>query len=80
MAVKRERIEEWFDKGIADGRKYMIVLCDTFDWEDYPEYFDTQEAVREKTQSPGNMQKVMEVYDLTAQRDTQLLANRAFAL
>jgi hypothetical protein len=41
MAASREDIESWFDRGVTDNRKYMIVKCDTFDYEDYPSYCDT---------------------------------------
>lgn len=45
----------------------MIVVCDTFDWEDYPRhYVMPTEDVHKKFASynGSNMQKVMEVYAL----------------
>lgn len=52
----------------AEGIKtHLVVVCDSFDYEDYPVYVDATEdvhAVVAKYNGP-NMQRVMEVYDLT---------------
>ena len=52
-------IEEWYDEGIKTNKKYMFVICDTFDYEDYPVFTDNINY------EEGEMQEVMEVYDLT---------------
>lgn len=59
-------IAGWFQNGLDAKAAYMIVVCDTFDHEDYPHY------VREATEfwahydhyDGKNMQRIMEVYDL----------------
>lgn len=68
MTSKKE-IEQWFRDGVEQGATHMIVVCDTFDYEDYPVYVASDQNFRKivsKYQlSAGNMQKVMEVYDLS---------------
>ena len=75
----QNKISVWFDEGVSDGKKYMVVKCDTFDWTDYPEYYDSMNIVRGVVQHPGSMQKVMEVYDLEQPKRPQLLEHRCRA-
>jgi hypothetical protein len=58
----------------------MIVVCDTFDYEDYPVYVKPGEDVHKIASGYDrvNMQKVMEVYNLSMDRETQLNQHRAF--
>lgn len=58
----------------------MVVVCDTFSYEDYPVYVSRRENPREKFQEyhERNMQKVMEVYSYNKSLETQLNENRAF--
>lgn len=73
----REEISRWFDKGIETGRRYMVVMCDTFDYSDYPMYFDTESVARAAIASPGEMTRFMEAYDLQADKAEQLKVRRA---
>lgn len=76
----REEIGQWFDEGVAKGSAYMVIVCDTFDWGDYPVYCSTEQVARQRTLSPGEMQRVMEVYDLSADKVEQLNKRRNWAL
>lgn len=81
MAATMQDIRGWFNRGVAEGSKRMVVWCDTFDWEDYPQYTDlTGEDLKFYTSKENgqNMKQLMEVYDLTADRDAQLAERRAF--
>lgn len=73
-------IGEWFDRGKKEGARYMIVVCDTFSYEDYPAYVKPTEDINERInyfrRSP--MQRIMEVYDLEMSRGDQLTAPRVF--
>ena len=82
MGTSQADIREWFDRGVKQGAVYMIVVCDTFDHEDYPVYVGPEENVREHYDKYNwkNMQKVMEVYDLRMDRETQINEQRAFHL
>jgi hypothetical protein len=80
MATTREQIQEWLDRAEPE-HTHMIVVCDTFDWEDYPVYISKEQDVKKiEKQYNKNMQKVMEVYSLTGEHDikTQLAKNKVF--
>ncbi len=70
----------WFDKGVADGAAYMVVWCDTYDWSDYPVYYEDERAAQESLDRPASMQKAMECYDLRGSKLVQLSQQRAWAL
>ena len=36
MAASRGDLKRWFEEGVEEGASHMIVVCDTFDYEDYP--------------------------------------------
>jgi len=74
-----KRIKEWFDEGVEDKQRWMVIICDTFDHDDYPVYFGEGQAdeckkrIRE-AQRGVNMQRLMEVYDLTINKEEQFVA------
>ena len=80
MGTTKEDIKEWIKRGQEQGATHMIVVCDTFDWEDYPVYvMPTEDAHKKYANYNGlNMQKVMEVYNLTKDINKQLNQHRAF--
>jgi hypothetical protein len=71
---------DWFDRGVEIGATHMIIVCDTFEWEDYPAYVMANENVFEvkKEYDGKNMQKIMEVYKLDLSKEMQLSEYRAF--
>jgi hypothetical protein len=81
MAATKGDLRGWFDRGVQQGAKYMIVVCDTFDWDDYPVFVSPDEdiAAAKKRYDGTNMQKIMEVYDLTADREAQMSQRRVMA-
>jgi len=80
MAATRNDISAWFDRGVAQGAKHMLVICDTFDYEDYPVFTSTNEDCKTRFTNPGEMQHVMEVYDLRANKDEQMMERRVMRL
>lgn len=81
MATSNAQIGEWFDQLKAEGATHMVVVCDTYDREDYPVPVFPGSSARTVATSYGNksMQRVMEVYDLSMDRNTQVSgSNRVF--
>ena len=78
MSTSRDEIADWFDWGIEKGASHMIIVCDTFDYDDYPVFVNSVEEARKKVASPGQMQKVMEVYLLSGDKEEQLNQRRCF--
>jgi hypothetical protein len=78
--TSKQDIAAWFDEGVSKGASHMLVICDTFDHEDYPVFVNTASECLQKYKSPGEMQRVMEVYDLQAHKEQQLSERRAMRL
>lgn len=79
MAASRADISEWFDRGVKEGATHLIVVCDTYDHADYPswvhpgqDFWATYESYDGKS-----MQRVMEVYDLKHDKQSQMNEHRA---
>lgn len=65
MGTTVQDLREWFDEGKKRGATHMIVVCDTFDYEDFPVYVQKGEDVQKevsKRQNYEGMSRVMEVY------------------
>jgi len=83
MATTRKDISEWFDEGKKQKATHMIVVCDTFDHEDFPVYVKKDEDVRKRVleySDSNKMSRVMEVYSLKMPKQAQLDEERAFHL
>jgi len=80
MVTSREIIRGWLEEGMRQGATHMIVVCDTFDYEDYPSYVMPGEDVREEAGAYDgkNMQRIMEVYSFSQDIEAQLAQRRAF--
>jgi len=80
MGTTKQEIEQWFDRGINEGATHMIVVCDSFDYEDYPVFVSPAEDVKEiySKYDGKNMQRVMEVYNLSMNKESQFISGRAF--
>lgn len=79
MTTKAD-IKRWFKRGEEQRATHMIVVCDTFDHEDYPVFVSEEEDVHEveSKYSGKNMQRVMEVYNLNTPIEEQIHLDRAF--
>ena len=75
MPTTREDIRIWFKDGIKRKATHLVVACNTFDYEDYPVFVTPADDV---AMVAANIQKVMEVYDLSMDMETQLDEKRAF--
>lgn len=73
-------IRGWVEEGKAAGATHVIIVCDTFDWEDYPVFVSPHEDARTvyERYHGRNMQKVMEVYCTAMELETQLAEDRAW--
>ena len=78
----KEEISKWFDEGVKEGKNFMLIVCDQFDYTDYPVYVPTPfnalhdiERLRKQ-----EMTRVMEVYNLSMDMYDQLNQDRVFNL
>lgn len=80
MATTKEDIRGWFKRGKSQKATHFIVVCDTYDHEDYPVFVSkTQDPkVRVQEYNGKEMQRVIEVYNLSLDMETQLNEHRSF--
>jgi hypothetical protein len=73
MAASLEEIRTWFETAEQNNSSHMIVVCDTYDWEDYPVYVSPQESIVEEMAKYDdvNMQRIMEIYRIDLGWDAQ---------
>ncbi len=81
MTTQNE-IREWLKRGKKNSATHMIVVCDTFDYEDYPVYVyegdDVNKVLDEYKRA--EMSKIMEVYSYSIDLETQINESRAYNL
>jgi len=80
MATTKEEIKAWLENAKDKGATHMLVVCDTFDYDDYQVHVMPGESVKEAIEKYNrmDMSKVMEVYSLALPIDTQLNEFRAW--
>ena len=79
MAASKQDIRDWFQRGVGGGATHMIIVCDTFDQEDYPVYVKPGEDPHEQAKDyRGEFSRVMEVYAMHLDMEAQLAEERAF--
>ena len=74
MTTTRDDIHQWI-KHAPKGTTHMIVACDTFEWGDFPVYVRTDQDVHVIA---AEHEKVMGVYNLRANIERQIAADRTF--
>lgn len=76
----KDDIKDWFKTGKKRKATHMVIICDSFSYEDYPVYVFKGTKVGKVVMeySTKEMQRVMEVYDLKKDMKKQLEEERAF--
>ena len=79
MMTTADQIRGWLQLAMGQDATHVIVVCDDFDHSDYPVIVGPEEDFWELYDSHNgkNMQRVMEVYDLSLDIETQLAEVRA---
>lgn len=74
-----DEIRDWLKSERTKNCSYMMVVCDTYDYEDYPVYIQKGcDIEKEINQRNSQFSKVMEVYDLGKDIEKQLSEKRAW--
>jgi hypothetical protein len=76
MSTSVDTLRNWFNTGLQQGATHMVIMCDTFDYEDYPVYVSRGENPRD-VQTPS-MGRIMECYSMAipfAQQASEYRAN-----
>ena len=75
MAATRQDVDKWISTAKTNGYQYIISVCDTWDYDDYPVYCRNKkeviEAIPEYTQ---NMQRINEIIRIDGDKVTENLS------
>ncbi len=80
MTATRNDIESWFKYGKAEGLEYLIVMCDSYDYDNYPKYCSRNQLQGTIDAYPKDMQYIEEIYDLNMDMTAQVAQYRCFSL
>lgn len=71
MAATREDVDEWIKEAKDKKAKYIISVCDTFSYDDYPVFVMENEDLEEKKKEYAgvNMQKINEVIEIKYEKN-----------
>jgi len=63
MAATRRDVDRWIIEAKKEKMKYIISVCDTFDYSDYPVYCKNEKELEENKERYRNrdMQRINEV-------------------
>lgn len=80
MGTTQQDIRGWIERGKQQNATHLIVVCDTFDHEDYPVFVSPEENIHDRIShyDGKNMQSIMEVYNLNQDIEKQLNEHRAY--
>lgn len=79
LPLVSHEILEWLEEGERLGATHMMVVCDTFDHEDYPIYVMPHQNIHDLVDEfSRNMQRVEEIYSFALDLEQQLNEFRAF--
>lgn len=80
MAIVLADLLRWFEEGKEKGATHIIIVCDTYDYSDFPVYVMKDQDAREvaKKEREKSMQRVMEVYSLSLSPEDQFNEPRAY--
>ena len=81
MTATYDDVSAWFDDGLAKGANHMLVVCDTFDHDNYPVYILDGQGVHERIAQLETqpLLRIDEVYSYSAKytKLEQMIETRA---
>lgn len=66
MTASKQDVDRWIETAKKRGSKYIVSVCDTWDWEDFPIYC-ANENERDDAYAKNdnvNMQRINEVINI----------------
>lgn len=80
MAAGMADIERWLANAKEEKATHLVVVCDTFDYDDYPVYVQKGQDVRKVVDAyqGKSMQQVMEVYNMSMPLEPQINERRSW--
>lgn len=66
MTATRNNVDKWIEIGKEKRSRWILSMCDTYDYEDYPIYVDSSENIKTviKFNQTQSMQKINEIISI----------------
>ncbi len=79
MGTTKDQIRSWVERGKRHGASHVAIVCDTFDYEDFPvEVMPNEDVEARLAEYRGNdCYRIMEVYKMSLDLESQLSERRA---
>lgn len=73
MVATRNDVDRWIKEAIKNKMKFIISVCDTFEWDDFPIYCKDEEELRnEYPKHDGeNMETINEIIKIEGDKVTE---------
>ncbi len=80
MAATRQDVDRWIAKAKEDKMKFIISVCDTWDYDDYPVYCQDEKELSESILKYNgvNMQRINEVIKIDDNKVIENLSPHIF--
>jgi len=79
MPATKNNLIKWFQIGVKNNQSYMIIECDTYNFDDFPIYTNSLEEFEEEYKKVSSRRnQIMEVYDLKIDMNLQMNEDRSF--
>ena len=73
MATTKKMIRKWLERYEDSGATHLVIVCDSFSYEDYPVPVMPGDKLEEvEAEHSVNMQYVMEIYNFSMDMEEQL--------
>lgn len=74
MASTRLDVDRWIKSAKEQGKKFIISVCDTFEYDDYPVFCENEKEMKEehKYYKSASMQKINEIIHI---KDEEVIEN-----
>ena len=64
MAATYNQVQGWISGAKLEKAKYLIVVCDEFDYTDYPVYVMDENEIEEKTKYYNDRSKMRHIMEI----------------
>jgi hypothetical protein len=82
MATTSNEIRTWLNRGMDEEATHVIVVTDTFNYEDYPYFVKSGENIKEiiEQYEKSSLTRITEIYNMSMDIEAQLNEKRTYNL
>lgn len=71
MTASKEDVNGWINAAKESNKRYIISVCDTFEWDDYPIFCDDRDNLVKRIPEfhNTNLQKINEIIEIVPDKE-----------